>query len=589
MFLITITQNQIQERFNHVKYNIDQVKIGSLIGTIATDNFLSQYFKDENGFSIIESPLINKPEVKNIILSEIIFSKKKNELAVFKNTQSGRPIYYHINSKGEFYCSTHISMLRKAGVVIEENKDVLPEFFVYRYVTPPHTLYKDINQLSNGSKLYIEQINGQCMIESEDKYNPFSVQFDNYKECVSIEESIKEVGNNLSESLNLLNPVKDRLSVLLSGGLDSSILFAICKDNFHIRNSYSTSYPFELANSDIEKKYALSAAEAFESDHYFYETDTNKYLHGFLNSISAAEEPINHLQSVMFHLMFKDGIPKNNNIVLSGIGADGVFGTKMHYDIFKWSNQKVIYSLLSKYPLSLIVNAGIKTIRKGGSVINRMEVAKSNSKQLNDPSNLIYSLANYGSEDWVCDYFKVRRNDIIDNRYEAIKQFSTNSIYDIISMLGIISGGSSITQSIWSKIAEDKGKIIYYPFTNSELLNYAFSIKWETKLNKPKNILRGVARNLNIPNFIIERKKSGFGISPNKWANKGGVFDPLIPLASKCFDKDLILNIQSTEPKKAMTFWNILNYSIWKRLCIDNEPLDILHEELSKSISDNNY
>jgi hypothetical protein len=109
------------------------------------------------------------------------------------------------------------------------------------------------------------------------------------------------------------------------------------------------------------------------------------------------------------------------------------------------------------------------------------------------------------------------------------------------------------------------------------------------QIKKPKNILRGVALNWNIPEFIIDRPKSGFGISPIKWARKGGVFDPLIPLVSKCFDKNIIINIQFIEPKSAMTFWNILNYSIWKRLCIDNEHLDILYEEFSRSISDHNY
>jgi hypothetical protein len=30
----------------------------------------------------------------------------------------------------------------------------------------------------------------------------------------------------------------------------------------------------------------------------------------------------------------------------------------------------------------------------------------------------------------------------------------------------------------------------------------------------------------------------------------------------------------------------MLNYAIWKRLCVDNEPLDLLREELARSISD---
>ncbi len=218
-------------------------------------------------------------------------------------------------------------------------------------------------------------------------------------------------------------------------------------------------------------------------------------------------------------------------------------------------------------------------------MINKINIGNSIGKPLEDPRNTIYSYSNYGSEDWVCKYFNVNNKDIVENKYESIKLFKHNSIYDVLSIL-INIGGASITKSIWSKLGEDSGKILYYPFHDSELLNNAFSIKWEAKLNQPKNILRGVARNLDIPKFIIERRKSGFGIAPNKWAYKGGIFDPLIPLSTKCFEKDIITNIQSIEPKNAMTFWNILNYSIWKRLCIDNEPLDILYEELSRSISD---
>ena len=108
-----------------------------------------------------------------------------------------------------------------------------------------------------------------------------------------------------------------------------------------------------------------------------------------------------------------------------------------------------------------------------------------------------------------------------------------------------------------------------------------FSIPWKLKLSRPQNKLRKeIARRGNIPEFIVTRPKRSFGISPNRWANKGGVFEPLIPLASKIFDENEIRKMQSSEPKKAMTSWNILNYSMWKRLCINNEPLEILLEEL---------
>jgi asparagine synthetase B (glutamine-hydrolysing) len=553
---------------------------------MVTDGFLSQCSTDATGFSIIESPFINRPEVKNIILSEMIYDKKKKKLSIFKPPHSGRPLYYHINSRGEFYCSTHISMLKKAGVTIEENTDGLPEFFVYRYVTPPKTLYKNIHQVSIGSHLYFALMNGQCILESEHQYNPFSIKSEIVPESISMGKIIQQINANLSHAINLLSPCSSRLSVLLSGGLDSSILFAICRNTFGTNKSYSTSYPFEDASNDREKKYALSAAKALNSNHYFYQADNNEYLHGFLESISTAEEPLHHLQSVMLYLLFKKGLPTDKDIVISGEGADGIFGSGLHKYIYNCNHHKATYRFLSKEPFFSFVKAIAG--RESGIVSRIYNIQNSIDQPLEDPAHIIYSQGNYGSEKWVCDYFNVKRKDIIENRYEAIKSWKHHSIYDVLSMLSIV-GEMSMSQSIWSKLGEGSNKVLYYPFSNRELLNNACSIKWETKLKHPKNILRGVARDLHIPKFIIERPKSGFGISASQWANKRGIFEPLVPLASKCFDKNIIMNMQSIEPKSAMTFWNILNYSMWKRLCIDNEPLDILCEELSRSISDRNY
>ena len=99
---------------------------------------------------------------------------------------------------------------------------------------------------------------------------------------------------------------------------------------------------------------------------------------------------------------------------------------------------------------------------------------------------------------------------------------------------------------------------------------------------KKRNILRKeIARRANIPDFIINRPKSSFGIRPEYWSKKGGVFEPLIPLVSKVIDEKYIRSMQTQQSKKAMIFWNMLNYSIWKRLCIDNDPLNILLEELN--------
>jgi hypothetical protein len=82
--------------------------------------------------------------------------------------------------------------------------------------------------------------------------------------------------------------------------------------------------------------------------------------------------------------------------------------------------------------------------------------------------------------------------DIIKGRYDTIKSFENRSVYDVISILDFL-GDITLTTSVWSKLGESQGKIVYYPFNKVEILNYAYSIPWDLKLKYPK-ILRNVAR-----------------------------------------------------------------------------------------------
>ena len=571
MFLIAITKDEIANNFK--SRFIEEFKIYPFIVTILTDNFLSKFVSEPNGFSVIESPIASSSDYRTIVFSQISYDESNRIFTVFKPTISGRAIYYYLSKEGEFFCSTHIWLLRNAGVPINENVKLLPEFFIYRYIIPPQTLYENIRQLIIGEKLGVKFVNEKCKIVSTDSYRPPISQ---EKESCGIETIVENTLDFLEGSVQLLSPCKKQISILLSGGLDSSILFKMCQKKFDVDYTFSTGYPFENVGKNIEMDYALSAADAFQIKHKYFAATTKQYLHGFLEGILAAEEPLHHLQSVMFYLLFAEGIQKNKNIVISGQGADGVFGLPFHRSIF-YSEK---FKLLSKYPFLKLLKFTSHLTGKGKGISRSLN---NFSLPISDTNNILWSLGNYGCEDWVCKYFNAKKFDIIEGRYNVIKPFENFSIYDRISILDLL-GEVSVTQSIWSKLGESHGKILYYPFVDTNLLNYIFSIPWGIKLKKPKNILRNVARQLEIPKFIINRPKSAFGIQAKSWSEKKGALSPLVSLAAKVIDEKQICSMQSSEPTKAMTFWNMLNYSIWKRLCINNEPLEILLEELDEKI-----
>jgi asparagine synthetase B (glutamine-hydrolysing) len=579
MFFFAITKAPIAKHFR--SHNFKEIYLNSSIASLVIDNFLSKYSATPTGFKIIESPLISSSELVDTIYSEIEYISQKGTFTIYNSVISGRPIYYHINSEGDFLCSTHIHLLKRAGVRIEENLDVLPEFFIYRYVMPPNTLYKNISQLSVGELLKVSPSDGNksTIVESEG-FNPFTSRID--IDTASDDEIAEKTLELLKESIVKLRPVKDKIAVLLSGGLDSSILSKICDDEYSLDSSYSTGYPFENSHENIEKEYAFSAARSFGLDHVYHEASEIDYFQNFIKAISSAEVPIHHLQSVMLYSLFKRGIPAIKNIVLLGEGADSISGSSLHHMFFQ--SQKIWRKLFSTSLLYQTINLASKITGKGKIFLKTINISRQ-PFSVSDPDNIVWSLGAYGSKKWVLEYFGVNKEDIIKNRYQNIKKYENESLLDIFTLQGLF-GEGYVSQSIWSKLAESQKKIAYYPFYNPELISYLFSIPWKVKLKNPKHIFREVAKKLKIPESIVSRPKSSFGLEVKGWAERGGIFEPLVPLASKVFDNEQIIRLQSSDSKKAMSFWNILNYSIWKRLFIKGEPPGVLIEELNKQFSD---
>jgi asparagine synthetase B (glutamine-hydrolysing) len=576
MFLVAITKQEIAQKFRNIK--VEEFNIHSSKVTIVTDNFLSNYIAEPDGFSVVESPCISSQNNEKMIFSKVTYNNNEKTLTVFKSTISGRSLYYHLSPEEDFFCSTHISLLRNAGVPIEENTDVLPEFFVYRYVMPPNSLYKNINHMFTGGRLQIKILNGECKVKSIDHFNAPEQN----KKIKSIKKSSKIMYDYLSESIEKLDSCRSEIAILLSGGIDSSITSSICQKKFAIDTSYSSGYPFEDPELNFEKIYAISAAEAFGLNHHYYEPSTQEYLTGFLEAISFAEEPLHHLQSPLFHLLFKKGIPRDKKIIVHGQGAGFSFGNVTRYLFWK---DKWIVKSLSKKPLRdlYLKISDITGSGKGFTQIqalNRILNETRSTYPLYNAKNPLWFWHDFGSVKWICNYFNVTDQDIIKSRYDFIKKFEHRSIYDVWSLYSLL-GDEDSTLPIWHKLGEGNKKILYAPFYDLNVLNYVFSIPWKLKLGKPQNKLRKeIARRGDIPEFIITRPKRSFGIHPDRWANKGGVLEPLVPLAAKVFDENEIRKMQSSESKKAMTYWNMLNYSIWKRLCVNNEPLEVLLEEL---------
>ena len=542
--------------------------------TCVTDDFLSRLDTSEEEIALGESLMAAlEPREHDVMFVEARFLRARNRLEVLKHPISGRPVYYGQDGQGNFFLSTHIQLLRQAGVSLEEDPEVLPELLIYRTVAPPRTLFRGIRQMQLAGSLSVELKAGTLVLrESRTGYYPAPL-------AETPADPAGSVADLLSASIDRLAPAASRVATLLSGGVDSSILSSIVKDRLAVCDTYSTSYPFDGPATNYEQKYALSAASAMSTRHTLFSPTPTDYLTGFIDAVAVAEAPLNHLQSVPLYLLFQEAIPVNLDRVVCGEGADTAFGVETLFNLRQPTD------LLRRFCALPPVHAGLRALSpswpRARHLANQVAQRRALTRPISDPLSPMWKYHVYGNVDWVESHYSTSWPQIMGSRSTELQTLTGRPFEDMLALYALNHCDVSTTTAVWSKLGEGKGKILYFPFTSESILRAAFSIPWKTKLKSEKHVVREAGRRLGVPELILDRPKQSFGITTDQWAVKGGPLEPLIGIAAKAVDIKQLRSLQGTEPTKAMTLWCLLNYAVLQRLFVMGHNREALQDELS--------
>jgi asparagine synthetase B (glutamine-hydrolysing) len=586
MFLFCVTRNSVASGIKLP--SVVEFPAGEWTVTAATDDWLSSAAREGATIAVREKAC-------DMLFAAAAYDGQGGAVEIHKSLIGGRQVYYHLAPDGSFYCSSHARLLKAAGVRLEDDPARLPELFVYRYVSPPLTLFKGVSQLLAGETLRFERDGHTWRMTRRELYSPPDAR------PAPKGTYADRTRDALRGAMHAVAQTRGKVHVLASGGLDSSILFKMAQTDLGINESYSTSYPFASEADDIEKRYAFTAAEAMGADHQFFVPTTRQFVRGFLDAVSIAEEPIVHTQSILMLLLLRDGLPRGDGTVVVGQGADGAFGLRIHQTVEKVDRFRrrhprlarmlgpsvwgAVYPVLTLPPVSRVVRRALSLLRRDNGVIDVLHRRWGAGVPRDDPRHVIWSVGATGYPRWARRRFGATHAQVVAGRAAAIAPFDGRRILDTISLLDFLSD-VTVTQSIWSKFGESARKVVYYPFNAPALLDAAFETPWETKLAEPKGVLRDVARNIGVPEFVITRRKANFNINPERWALPGAVFEPLVPLAAKVFGGDEVRRMQRPNSRGAFTFWTMLNYAVWKRIFIDGESVPSILAELEQPLAD---
>jgi hypothetical protein len=131
------------------------------------------------------------------------------------------------------------------------------------------------------------------------------------------------------------------VGVLLSGGIDSSLIVALLAESGH-KDLKTFSIGFESVG-DIEGdefKYSDIVAERFGTDHQQIRIESSRMIDALPGAIEAMSEPMVSHDTVAFYLLSQE-VSKHVKVIQSGQGADEVFGGYHWYPAMMRTNDPV--------------------------------------------------------------------------------------------------------------------------------------------------------------------------------------------------------------------------------------------------------
>jgi asparagine synthase (glutamine-hydrolysing) len=478
------------------------------------------------------------------------YNHKNNSLIIARDFLGKKPLYYTMTN-GVFIFSSQASLLKNYCHNLSLNPNAFNEYLRIGYVQDPHTIFKNISAVSPGE---VFELNLTNLRISERK-------------IVSPKSLNKESDFNFSHLLN--NAILERttghshFALSMSGGMDSSLIAMQSKK----LGLSLTAYTMKFSDSD-KKRYnndALAAQKICKIlgiKNLVVEMPNSTEIPRIMaNFISAMDEPnINPTglaQMILFSRIADDG----NRLLLTGDGADEVFGGYLRYS--QIAKLELVPQIKSEI-LEKIITSG----KLDNSVLRKIAYSFVPSKSM---SNWLYwHLVSSGERIKRLTGFNYELNlnqEVIANlrQKRTRNRISELMLKDLAIFITMESNRRLDRISMWNSIEARS------PFQSEKIISYGSFYMNKTKFSKMnKNLFYEEFPDLK--KLPILKEKTGF-ISPlGHWlrSNKVWVAESIDQLNGLNMFNSKELNQLREAPyrndwESIRLLWSMIVFSQWSR------------------------
>lgn len=457
-----------------------------------------------------------------------IYDKETRSVFIARDRMGIKPLVYYVGNKTIAFASEMKALLE---MNFERKLDKVSAFtyFKLNYIPAPHTILEKHFKLLPGHFAIISFEQESLKFESGEYY---AIPYDPDAEKSITQHDYKHSQSVLKRFVR--ESVRKRLvsdvpvGTFLSGGIDSSIITAIAKQEKDDIESFSIGFP-EHSYYD-ESGYARKVAKHLGVRHHVFELTEKEILDSAEEFLTYIDEPFGDSSSLNVNILSKK-VSDCVTVALSGDGGDELFaGYHKHSAEFRLRNPKFAEHTVGKLsPLWKILpssRSGLlsNTIRQLQKFGDGYQMGRK-ERYWRWAGNLNEEQANYLLREDILN----REQRLSDNGFDYKKR--KDSLLRPITKTGTLNevlladAKMVLPNDMLFKVDHSSMRHhleVRTPLLEHHIVNFAFRLPVMFKVNHhmKKKILQDSFRDL-LPNEVFDRAKKGFEVPLLEWMRGG--------------------------------------------------------------------
>lgn len=511
-----------------------------------------------NGFTVWGDELFER---LNGIFALAIWQEASRTLTIARDRFGVKPLYYSFKS-GVLCFGSEIKTMLTVLTANEINNQALREFLDYGNPLGEQTLFEGISELSPGSSItYCEGKIAKKTFWDIDRVSPI---------VVTDKEAIEQTRDLLDKAVHRQLVSDVPVGVFLSGGIDSSMVTAFASK--HLGGSelstYTAAFDFDIGVNELES--AKRVANHFGTNHHELFIEGKNLPQVVDQLVVQHDSPFSDAANIPLYLLTKQ-LGGTVKVILQGDGGDEFFAGYRRYQLLQQYGSKAYRALF---------NMAHHTVGKFAPARFRRMFA---ALHASDDIELMACLLTVDTSErsaYNCLTADTRKSLSGNNPYDWYRKIDQlTEERDLVQRMLRIDTKTILTRTYLEKV--DKSTMansieVRVPMLDNLLTDFVLSLPGHQKIRggEKKWLLKKALRGV-VPDFVLDGKKTGFGVPYENWI-KGPLCEMYEDTVRSQYFKDLgvfdlahleklMKEHKSGERNNGFILWKIFHFGLWSQ------------------------